>query len=165
MGEHPVSDGQIDAMMRASRVLVAVMAKSLAEVEDVVTPAQLRVLVLIASRGPQTLGAVAEDLGVHASNATRACDRLSAAKLIRRDDDPKDRRFLQLRLTEEGMKLVSGMMAHRRAALAEVLSRMPGPEREELERVMTSFAEAAGETHSEVMPAALGLTFEGSRKR
>lgn len=159
MDEYAVSESEIDAVMRASRVLVAVMAKSLAEIEDVVTPAQLRVLVLIASRGPQTLGAVAQDLGVHASNATRTCDRLVAAGLVERGDNLPDRRFLQLRLTDEGTKLVSGMMAHRRAALAGVLSKVPETERENLERAMTSFAEAAGETHSEVMPAVLGLTF------
>lgn len=159
-----VSESEIDAVMRASRVLVAVMAKSLAEIEDVVTPAQLRVLVLIASRGPQTLGAVAEDLGVHASNATRTCDRLVAAGLMEKGDNPSDRRFLQLRLTDEGLKLISGMMAHRRAALAAVLSRIPGAEREGLERAMSSFAEAAGETHSEVTPEVLGLTFWQSQK-
>jgi len=146
-------------MMRASRVLVGVMAKSLAEVEDAVTPSQLRVLVMIASRGPQTLGAVAEDLGVHASNATRTCDRLVAAKLIRRDNDPQDRRFLQLRLTDKGLALVSGVMVQRRAALATVLSRMAADERQYLEQAMNSFASAAGEEPTEALPAVLGISF------
>jgi hypothetical protein len=40
---------------------------------------QLRVLVVIASRGPQNLAGVAQGLGVHSSNATRACDKLVEA--------------------------------------------------------------------------------------
>lgn len=146
-------------MMRASRVLVSVVAKSLAEVEDVVTASQLRVLVMIASRGPQTLGAVAEDLGVHPSNATRTCDRLVMAKLMRRDEDPQDRRFLQLRLTDKGLALVSAVMVKRRAALASILSRMPQDERGDLEQVMNSFASAAGEEPTEDVPEVLGLAF------
>ncbi|WP_157365801.1 MarR family winged helix-turn-helix transcriptional regulator [Arthrobacter sp. Leaf234] len=157
MDEHPVSTSQIDAMMRASRVLLSVIAKSLAEVDNIVTPSQLRVLVMIASRGPQTLTAVAEDLGVHPSNATRLCDRLVAAKLMRRDNNPQDRRFLQLRLTEQGLDLVSTVMVRRRAALATVLSRMTPEERHYLEQVMSSFALAAGEDPEEAMPAALGI--------
>lgn len=157
MDEYPVSAAQIDAMMRASRVMMSVIAKSLAEVENVVTPSQLRVLVMIASRGPQTLTAVAEDLGVHPSNATRLCDRLVAAKLMRRDNNPQDRRFLQLRLTDKGLDLVSTVMVRRRAALAAVLSRMTPDDRHYLEQVMGAFTAAAGEDPAEAMPAALGI--------
>ena len=66
-----VSAEQVSSVMRASRVLVSVVARSIAEVEDVVTLPQLRVLVMIASHGPQNLGSVAAALGVHPSNATR----------------------------------------------------------------------------------------------
>ncbi len=157
MNERAVSDSEMDAVMRASRVFVAVVAKSLAKVEDLVSPTQLRVMVLIGSRGPQTLGAVAEDLGVHASNATRTCDRLVAAGLVEKGDNPSDRRFLQLRLTDAGTRLIAEMMADRRDALAEVVSRTPDADKHHLEKAMASFAEAAGELPVEVLPAVLGL--------
>lgn len=41
---------QVDAVMRASRVLVAVVSRSVAEVEDVVTLPQLRVLGVLTFR-------------------------------------------------------------------------------------------------------------------
>src|SRR5689334_23908448 len=85
----------VEATMLAARALVGISAQSLADVDDVVTPPQLRVLVMIASRGPSNLGAVARSLGVHPSNATRACDRLVTAELLDRRDDPADRRNLQ----------------------------------------------------------------------
>ncbi|WP_334685791.1 MarR family winged helix-turn-helix transcriptional regulator [Arthrobacter sp. CAN_A2] len=159
MTDHGTSDREIDAVMRASRALIAVVATSLADVEQQVTPAQLRVLVLIASRGPQTLGSVAEDLKVHASNASRTCDRLVAARMIERGEIPTDRRFLQLRLTDTGTHFLAGLMAHRRGALAEIVARMPAEDRRELGTVMESFAEAAGEPSDEALPAVLGLGF------
>ncbi|MDQ6740301.1 MAG: hypothetical protein M3021_08025, partial [Actinomycetota bacterium] len=53
VGADPVDAGQVEAVMRAASVLLAVVAQSVAEVEDVVTTPQLRVLVLIATHGPQ----------------------------------------------------------------------------------------------------------------
>ena len=113
---------QIDAVMRATRVLVSVVARSLAEVEDVVTLPQFRVLVMIASDGPQNLGSVAAALGVHPSNATRLCERLVVAGLVDRGDDPQDRRFLRLVLTDEGHRLVERVMQHRRTAIEGVMA-------------------------------------------
>ena len=84
MGEDPREprdawSDDVEATMLATRALVAISARSLAAVDDVVTTPQLRVLVMIASRGQLNLGAVARGLGVHPSNATRACDRLVGA--------------------------------------------------------------------------------------
>ena len=135
--------------MLAARALVGISARSLVDVDDVVTPPQLRVLVMIASRGPQNLGAVARGLGVHPSNATRACDRLVVAGLLDRRDDPADRRNLLLQLTEEGRTLVDQIMDRRRHAIAEVLDRMPALQRTALIPVLVTFAEAAGELDDE----------------
>jgi DNA-binding MarR family transcriptional regulator len=135
----------VDAVMLAARVLVGVSARSVAAVEDVVTLPQLRLLVMVASRGPLNLGAVAEGLGVHPSNATRACDRLVVAGLLDRRDNPADRRNLLLELTPAGRELVERVTDHRRAAIAEILDRMPPSRRRALVGVLRSFAAAAGE--------------------
>ena len=135
--------------MLAARALVGISARSLVDVDDLVTPPQLRVLVMIASRGPLNLGAVARGLGVHPSNATRACDRLVVAGLLDRRDDPADRRNLLLQLTEEGRTLVDQIMDRRRHAIAEVLDRMPALQRTALIPVLVTFAEAAGEMDDE----------------
>lgn len=140
---------EVEATMLAARALVAISSRSVAAVEDVVTPPQLRVLVMIASRGPLNLGAVARGLGVHPSNATRACDRLVLAGLLDRRDDPADRRNLQLQLTDEGRRLVDDVMDRRRHAIAEVLERMPALQRTALVPVLVTFAEAAGEMDDE----------------
>ncbi|MDJ0354984.1 MarR family winged helix-turn-helix transcriptional regulator [Paenarthrobacter sp. PH39-S1] len=149
MGADPVDAGQVEAVMRAASVLLAVVAQSVAEVEDVVTTPQLRVLVLIATHGPQHLGAVAADLGVHPSNATRICERLVNAGLIERADDPQDRRFLKLVLSARGRQLVEQVMDHRRTAIAAVVGRLPTRARASLAAALDAFARSAGEDGTE----------------
>ncbi len=139
------SPEQIDAVLVASRALVAVAAQSVASVEDRVTLPQLRVLVMIASRGPQNLASVASGLGVHASNATRMCDKLVNARLLHRSDNPTDRRNLVLQLTASGQELVDGMNAHRRTAMANILAEMPAQLRNDLVPALLAFAKSAGE--------------------
>jgi DNA-binding MarR family transcriptional regulator len=152
MREAPnASTDDVEATMLAARALVAISAESVAAVDDVVTPPQLRVLVMIASRGPLNLGAVARGLGVHPSNATRTCDRMVTAGLLDRRDDPADRRNLLLQLTDQGRSLVDGVMDRRRVAIAEVLDRMPALQRTALIPVLTSFAEAAGEVEDQFL--------------
>lgn len=137
--------GDVDAVMRAAQVLVAVTAQSVASVADHVTLPQLRVLVMIASRGPQNLTSVAQGLGVHPSNATRTCNKLVDAGLLHRSDDPADRRNLILELTSSGRQLVHTMTERRRAAIASVLAKMPPPLRTGLISALSAFAEAADE--------------------
>src|SRR5207342_1599050 len=103
----------VEAVLAASRVLVGVAAQSLAEVEDVISVPQLRTLMILATRGPLHLTALAYDMGVHPSNATRACDRLVAAGLLDRRDNPTDRRHLLLDLTPAGRALIDGVVARR----------------------------------------------------
>jgi DNA-binding MarR family transcriptional regulator len=131
--------------MSAARVLVAVTAQSVTSVEEQVTLPQLRVLVMIASRGPQNLASVAQALGVHPSNATRRCDKLVEAGLVHRSEDPTDRRNLVLQLTASGRQIVQQMTQHRRAAIEGVLAKMPVDLRDNLVPALLAFAEAAGE--------------------
>lgn len=136
---------QIEAVVLATRVLVAVTAQSIVSVEDQVTLPQFRVLVMIASRGPLNLTSVAQGLDVHASNATRLCDKLVQAGLIQRSEDPADRRNIVLRLTAAGYQRVQEVTDQRRAAIAEILANMPAELRDDLVAVLRGFAQAAGE--------------------
>lgn len=135
-----------EAVMAAARVLVGVTAASMAEVENQVTLPQLRVLVMADADEPLTLPQVAAILGVHASNATRTCDRLVIAGFLDRRDNPDDRRQLQLTLTTQGRALVRRVMDHRRQAIEAVLHRMQPRAQQRLADVLTEFAAAANDT-------------------
>jgi DNA-binding MarR family transcriptional regulator len=141
----PPTTEEVDAVMSAARVLVAVTAQSVTSVEDQVTLPQLRILVMIASRGPQNLASVAQALGVHPSNATRRCDKLVEAGLVHRSEDPTDRRNMVLQLTPSGRQIVQRMTEHRRAAVEGVLAKMPTTLRGDLVPALLAFAQAAGE--------------------
>jgi DNA-binding MarR family transcriptional regulator len=140
-----VTEEQVDAVMLAAQALIGVTAQSVADVEDQVSLPQLRVLVLVATRGALNLQALAQAMGVHPSNATRACDRLVAAGLLRRRESSLDRRNLVLGLTAEGQQLVDGMLQRRRSAVAGVLGQVPPARRRALAAAMRAFGLAAGE--------------------
>ncbi|MHA6783325.1 MarR family winged helix-turn-helix transcriptional regulator [Pseudonocardia saturnea] len=146
-GEQAVDSGrddvEVEAVMAATRVLVAVSAQSVVVVDDVVTLPQLRVLVMVASRSGLNLGAVAAALGVHPSNATRGVERLVVAGLLDRRDDPTDRRNLVLELSAAGRALVERVMEERRTAIAAILARMPPGRRRALVPVLRSLAAAS----------------------
>jgi DNA-binding MarR family transcriptional regulator len=139
---------EVDAVLRTARVFVAVTGQSVASVAEQVTLPQLRILVMIASRGRQNLASVAQSLGMHASNATRRCDKLVEAGLLHRSDDPADRRNLLLQLTPSGQQLIQKMTKHRRAAIENVLLKMAAPLRSDLVTALLAFTEAAGELPS-----------------
>jgi DNA-binding MarR family transcriptional regulator len=135
----------VDAVLAACRLLVAISARSLAEVEREVNVARLRALVVVASRGRTTLGELAAATGLHPSSASRMCDRMTRDGLLDRADDPADRRSLRLTLTSEGAAVLARVARARRAAITPILSRMPAQRRAELVRALEAFTAAGGE--------------------
>jgi DNA-binding MarR family transcriptional regulator len=140
-----VTSDQVEAVMAASRALVGITAASIGDVDNIVTVPQLRVLMMISTRGPMNLGSVAEGLGVSAPNASRICDRLLRAGLLNRRADPTDRRSIELSLTDEGERLIDRVVRHRRTAVRRVLREMTDAERDAVTAAMQVFARAAGE--------------------
>jgi DNA-binding MarR family transcriptional regulator len=131
-----------DALMATSRLITAVVARTIAQVPETVTVPQLRVLVMLATRGPLNMGTVAAGLAVNPSNATRTCDKLVDAGLVTRSTDPADRRRGVLELTSRGEGLVSSLMEARRAVLQDLVSRMPDPARQALVRGLEALLES-----------------------
>jgi len=134
-----------DAVLHASRVLVALSARSIADIADDVTVSQFRALVVLHSRGPQPLRSLASELQVVPSTATRMCDRLVDKGLIVRSTMPDDRREVRLALTSAGRQLVSAVSARRYDAIRKIVEQMPPDARGALVEAMEAFGRAAGE--------------------
>jgi DNA-binding MarR family transcriptional regulator len=146
MNEKPAPpDAVVDAVLSASRVLVAVAARSLSEVAEEVTLTQYRSLVVLASKGPQSVAALAEAVAVTPPTASRLCDRLVRKGLVRRREDPRDRRAVRLALTPEGRELVDAVTARRRVEIARLLESVPPDGQRLLVTALQQLAEAAGE--------------------
>ena len=140
-----VSDADIEAVQAACRVLVAISARAIAAVDDVIDLTQFRALVVITSRGSVSLGELAEATGLHLSTASRLCDRLVGRGLLDRADDPANRRQLTLTLTGEGRRLVAEVREQRKLALRPLLARLPSRSRAQLVTSLRGFAAAADE--------------------
>jgi DNA-binding MarR family transcriptional regulator len=140
-----VLDDVTDAVLSASRVLVAVAARSLAEVAEDVTLPQYRTLVLLCAQGPLGMSEVADHLQCAASTATRLCDRLVARKLVSRRHRSSNRREVEVAATAAGGRLVAAVTERRRAEITRIVEAMPARHRSAMVEALRAFAAAAGE--------------------
>lgn len=134
-----------DAVLTASRVLVGIAAASLAPIEGEVTLTQYRTLVVLQSRGPQTLQDLAAELQVVPSSASRMCDRLVRKGLIERCTPERNRREVQLSISEAGVDIVARVAGDRKRRLRRIIDGMSDGAREALVAALQEFSEAAGE--------------------
>lgn len=135
--------GDITQLMLASRAVIAAAVRALESVDPTVTVPQMRVLVLLWTGEPLNLSAVAEGLGVNASNASRTCDRLVTAGLVDRGEGTVDRRHVALTLTAEGHAFVERLMARREQEFAAIVARMTERDRGRLMTALEAFNAAA----------------------
>lgn len=133
------------AFLDASRALVGITLRSIAAAPVPLTVPQHRVLLLIAD-GPRRIGALAEDLGVNQSNASRLVDRLAGQGLAERTRDTADARASLVALTPAGRAALAVVQEHRLAALRSVVQRMPPEVRAAAPDVLRAFSSAAEQT-------------------
>jgi DNA-binding MarR family transcriptional regulator len=139
-------DGDVgDALMDATRALVGVAARSLAEVGDEVSLAQFRVLVLAGAEGGPAMGDLARTLAVNPSTATRLCETLEAKGLLARRPAPGNRRTVRATLTADGRRLVARSLRSRRRRLDDALRRLDPDARRQLRRSLRELTAALGE--------------------
>jgi DNA-binding MarR family transcriptional regulator len=154
VSQNPVDEAVVDAVLTASRTLVAVATKSLGAAAEETTIAQYRALVVLASRGPQRLVDLATALEVTPSTAGRMGDRLVRKGLIRRHRSRADRRSVQVSITAAGRQVVDQATARRRELLAQILGRLPAAGQAAVASALDVFSAAAGEVPDRLWPAA-----------
>jgi len=153
MGEPQVDLAAVDAVLTASRSMVAVATRSLGPVAEETTIAQYRVLVVLASRGPGRLVDLAAALHVAPSTAGRMCDRLARKGLVRRHRARGDRRAVLVSVTQAGRQVVDEATRRRRALIADILARLSVPAQQAVAQALQAFADAAGEIPDSRWPA------------
>jgi DNA-binding MarR family transcriptional regulator len=133
-----------DALLTASKLLVAISAESIARVDETITIPQFRTLVLLFDQGPVNLATLAQLLAVNPSTTGRMVDRLVGAGLVDRRPNPVSRRELVAELTIRGEEIVRQVTAGRRTEIAKIVEGMPVAERYVLVRALTAFTAAGG---------------------
>lgn len=139
------ADDLVTGLLTASRALVGISARSLATVEETVTVAQFRSLVVLASKGPSTLAHLAAELGVTPSTAQRQVDRLVGSGMVSRTENPNDRREVVIDLTQAGKRVVDTVTNRRRQAIARIAARMSPVDSAAFIKALQAFAVAANE--------------------
>ncbi|HEY2077221.1 MAG TPA: MarR family transcriptional regulator [Streptosporangiaceae bacterium] len=153
MSRNAPDEAVLDAVLTASRTLVAVAEQSLGAAAEETTLAQYRALVVLASQGPQRLVDLARALEVTPPTAGRMCDRLLRKGLIRRHRARADRREVLVSVTSAGLEVVDHATARRRELLAEILGRLPARQQTAVAAALQTFADAAGEVPDSQWPA------------
>ncbi len=138
-------DAMVDAVLTASRVLVAIAARSLADAGEEVTLTQYRSLVVLASRGPQSVAALAEALAVTPPTASRSLERLVRKGLVRRRADRHDRRQVRVALTESGRRLIDTVTQRRREQISGLLAHISPDAQRSVVAALRELANSAGE--------------------
>jgi DNA-binding MarR family transcriptional regulator len=148
------ADEVVTAVLTASRLLVAVSARSLASVEETLTLPQFRMLVVLDSRGSMNISRLGEHLKVIPSTAMRMVDRLVAAGMLERQANPANRREILIRLTDAGHGVVRQATEHRRAEIARIVAAMPAGQRAGLVEALNAFTQAGEEPPVPIKPSA-----------
>lgn len=89
------------AFLKFERSLASELRKKCPEA----TPAQWKILMLIGDGRCRTAAELADMLDCDMGSVTRTLDRLEAKRLVKRVRSKVDRRFINLSLTDEGMKI------------------------------------------------------------
>ena len=153
MAGQVADEGAVEAVLTASRTLIAVATRSLGAAAEETTIAQYRALVVLASRGPQRMVDLAGALDVAPSTAGRMCDRLVRKGLIRRHRARADRRAVLVSISAAGRQVVDEATARRRALIGRILSGLPAARQRAVADAMQVFAAAAGEIPDSQWPA------------
>jgi len=90
-----------------------------------VTFAQIKLLKMVSLTQDYSISNVAQFLGVSTAAASRAVDRLVRRSLLQRTEDARDRRVVQLSLTEEGAELLDRYDESAQRTLGKVFDSLP----------------------------------------
>ncbi|HWD03963.1 MAG TPA: MarR family transcriptional regulator [Amycolatopsis sp.] len=135
--------GELDALERLTRVLVAVAWDSAHAAPRGVTFPQVRLLVVLDSLGRVPSARVAEAMGVNASSVTRLADKLEAHGYVKRGEDEHNRTVVTIEVTDSGREVVTGVVNRRHQALGELLAQLEPQERVQLNRAVDRLLVAA----------------------
>jgi DNA-binding MarR family transcriptional regulator len=118
--------------------------ETIAELDLSVT--QLKALCALDAHGEdRSLKAIAESLGVSLPTMSRAVDGLFERGLVRREEDPVDRRMKRVGLTDAGREVPLALNRARLSALQELIGSLQEQEADALGSALTLILERRGE--------------------
>ncbi|HLW00163.1 MAG TPA: MarR family transcriptional regulator [Ktedonobacterales bacterium] len=92
--------------------------------------AQIKLVVYLATHGPQTMSEVAEGLDVTTPAVTGLVDKLEKRGMVERLRDSQDRRVVRVRLAPHAQRMAEAHMAERRNQMRSVLATLKPEEQQ-----------------------------------
>ena len=102
----------------------------------------IRAAIHIHDEGPQTIGQLAQGLGISQGWASRVVDELERAGYVERERDPDDRRVVRVRLTPMAVERVERAYQWRGGAVEAALAGMDPQERAAVAAFLRRFLES-----------------------
>ena len=97
---------------------------------------QLQALIFLNKKQNAQMREIAEQFKIEMPTATSLINKLSAAKLVSRQEDVKDRRLVRIVLTEQGKTLLEKAMKERTKKMHFLLSYLSDNDKIELLRII-----------------------------
>jgi DNA-binding MarR family transcriptional regulator len=108
-----------------------------------VSPGHIQVLIAL-TRGPRSVGKLAEELEVSPPAASQLVDRLAEHGMVHRHNDPADRRVVLVDYVEGMHEVARSIVAKRRRPLQAAMSKMTDDEARAFVRGLRLVAESFG---------------------
>lgn len=128
-----------EVLLAFTRLAVDVSVRTAEELGGL-SPVQLRALTVLQDTSGANLAALAGQMGVTVSTASRLVDRLVAAGWVHRGPSPHNRRSISLSLTAAGTSLLRRYDRGRMTLLHEHLRRLPAERHDVVVRLLGDVA-------------------------
>jgi DNA-binding MarR family transcriptional regulator len=133
----------VEAVDSAQTVLRTINERALGDLGSGITATQLRLLDQLQRLGESRLVDLADALSIAPSTATRLCDTLAERHLIVRHRRGRDRRELQIRLTDAGLELLEAVRTRSVHEWTRALAGISEEDRRYAARVLADISSAA----------------------
>lgn len=127
-----------------SRATHAVEARALESIESTgLCASDFAVLESLLHKGPLPVNTIGKKLLLTSGSITTAVDRLETRGLVRRAEDPNDRRVRLVELTADGRELIKPAFAQHKRDLDRVASALTADERTTLVNLLRTLGMSA----------------------
>lgn len=102
---------------------------------SVITPPQFGMLHCLQMQGPRTMKEISEQMDLTHGASTGLIDRLHRLGLVERERDDKDRRVVNVTITDEGKQLIERVNQRRHAILSKIVQQLSPDERRLIQKL------------------------------
>ena len=123
------------------------------------------VLEALLHKGPLPVSEIGAKVLLTSGSMTAAVDRLERRGLVRRKDDPKDRRARIVHLTTRGRRLIREMFARHEQAMEQAVSVLPAKQRQALIGLLRDLGRGVEVNDAQTQAAGKALNVREMKRR